>query len=307
MENLLDLHEIPTAERIVMLVGWRQWADAGSISSGLPEYLIEQTGARKIGEIKSESFYMFQIPGTHHLLRPSIKLQDGYRQEIEVRRNEFFYAGSDELGLVIFLGDEPHLNVAAYAASFFEAVRQLNVSSVTAVSGVYAPVPYDLDRQISCIYSLPHMKADLEPYAVTFSDYEGGASIGSYLVSEAEAANIPMTDLYVIVPAYDFPQSGAAYPQGIRIDHDYKAWYDLLRRLNHMYDLSLDLADLVRRSDELAARMDEQINELEEQMPQLGIRDFIDTLNEQFTELPFMPLGDVWEEQLNQLFEDFDE
>ena len=63
-----------------MIAGWHQWADAGSISSGLPLYLIEQTQARKIGRIKPDGFYLFQIPGAHHLLRPVVKLNEGYRE-----------------------------------------------------------------------------------------------------------------------------------------------------------------------------------------------------------------------------------
>ena len=56
MDDLLELWEKPAAEEKYMIVGWHQWADAGAISSGFPQYLIEQTGARKIGEIKPMDF-----------------------------------------------------------------------------------------------------------------------------------------------------------------------------------------------------------------------------------------------------------
>ena len=52
MSEMVVLTEKPQAEEIYMLAGWRQWADAGSVSSELPPYWIEQLGARKIGEIK---------------------------------------------------------------------------------------------------------------------------------------------------------------------------------------------------------------------------------------------------------------
>ena len=52
MSTLIDFWEKPTAKEIYMIAGWRQWADAGAISSGLPPYMIEKTGARKIGEMK---------------------------------------------------------------------------------------------------------------------------------------------------------------------------------------------------------------------------------------------------------------
>ena len=64
MTDAVELWERPRAAEITMLVGWRQWADAGSISSGLPGYLIKQADARQIGKIRSEGFYLFQVPGS---------------------------------------------------------------------------------------------------------------------------------------------------------------------------------------------------------------------------------------------------
>ena len=154
MDDLVELWEKPVAEEKYMIAGWRQWADAGDVSSGLPQYLIEQTGARKIGEIKHDGFYLFQVPGTHHFMRPEIKLSEGYRQELRSQQNEFFYADFDRKGLLIFLGDEPHLNVERYAEAFFDVVKELGVRRVVAVGGVYGAMPYDKDREVSCVYSL---------------------------------------------------------------------------------------------------------------------------------------------------------
>ncbi|MCA9971768.1 MAG: PAC2 family protein [Anaerolineales bacterium] len=303
MNDMLTLHEKPTAETIYMIAGWRQWADAGSISSALPLYLIKQMGARKIGEIKPKGFYMFQVPGTHHLLRPTITLKDGYRQAFERRKNEFFYAGNEETGLVIFLGDEPHFNAEQYIELLLEATRALSVRRILSLGGVYGAMPYDKDRQISCLYSMPHMKAELEPYALRFSDYEGGATIGTYLVDQAEAQQIEVVDFYAFVPAYNFAQS-ALQPQGISVENDFKAWYDLLRRFNHMLGLNIDLTDLQRLSDDLIETLDDKIAQMEQEMPQLNVREYLDTLDTEFTELPFMPLDDVWAEGLDELFGD---
>jgi len=289
-----------------MITGWRQWADAGSVSSALPDYLVELTGARKIGEMPDHGYYIFQIPGTHHLLRPVIQLEDGYRRSLEEQRNEFYFAGDEENGLIIFIGDEPHMGIDAYARNFFKAVKTLRVTQIVGLAGVYGPVPYSRDRQISCIYSLPSMKTRLEDYAVDFSDYEGGASIGSIMVSKAEAEQIPYSIFYAFAPAYDF-STDEMMTQGIRLENDYKAWLDIMRRLNHMLDLNLDLADLEARSQELIDIIDNRIIELEEEMPQLGIREYLDNIEAQFTETPFFLLDDVWEDEFRNLFGDGDE
>lgn len=120
-----------------MIAGWRQWADAGSISSGLPEYIIKQTEARLVGQIKPDGFYLFQLPGAHHLLRPMVGFEEGHRQYLEQRRNEFYFAGNEEKGLVIFLGDEPHLDVDRYAAAFFAAAHTLGVQQIASLGGVW--------------------------------------------------------------------------------------------------------------------------------------------------------------------------
>jgi predicted ATP-grasp superfamily ATP-dependent carboligase len=301
MNELFDIWEKPQAKKIIMLVGWRQWADAGSISSKLPEYLIEKTNARKIGEIHTDGYYLFQIPGTHHLVRPLIKLDDGYRREFEENRNELFYTGDDDQGVVIFLGDEPHMNVERYGRAFLGAAQALNVSRIAGFAGVYGAVPYDKDRQIHCIYSLPEMKDELENYALSFSNYEGGSSIGSYLVHRAEAESMPFTVFYGFVPAYDFSET-AVNPQGLRLEQDFKAWYDIMRRVNHMFGLNIDLSQLQQQGEELTEAMTAEIAEFEEKMPHLNIRAYFDQLETSFTELSFFPLADVWEKELRDLF-----
>lgn len=77
VNDLLRIWQTPR-EGLNMIAGWRQWADAGEVSSGLPRYLIERTRAARIGRIDAGQFYLFQTPGTHHLLRPSVKLAEGY-------------------------------------------------------------------------------------------------------------------------------------------------------------------------------------------------------------------------------------
>jgi proteasome assembly chaperone (PAC2) family protein len=306
MDDLVDFREKPVAEEIYMIAGWQQWADAGAVSSGLPPYLIEHTRARKIGEIKSESFYLYQVPGTHHLFRPVIKLEDGYRKSLSRPQNEFYYMGDRRRGLVIFTGVEPHLNAEQYASVFFGAAKQLGVRRVIGVGGVYGATPYDKDRDISCVYSLPRMKEDLKKYAVKFSNYEGGVSLGSYLADRAEYEGMEYCSLYAFVPAYDFSQQSHQM-QGFGIERDFKAWYDLMRRFNHMFNMEIDLSELDRNSEEMITSMDAKIAELDRDMPQLKAREYIDRLSRDFTENSFMPLDEMWATELEDIFRGMDE
>ncbi len=305
MQDALEIWQTPAGGRPYMVAGWNQWADAGSISSELPTYLIQKTGARKIAQIRPEGFYLFQAPGTHHYLRPVVKLKDGYRQAMEVKQNEFYYASLGNKGLIIFKGEEPHLDVERYAAAFFDAAEAFGVRRIIMVGGVFGATPYDKDRQVSCVYSLPHMKAELEQYAVSFSNYEGGVTICTYLAHHAESRGIEAIVFYAIVPAYDFAES-SPFSQSVRLDTDYRAWWELMRRINHMADLGLSLSDLRNRSDELTAQVKARLDDLARSAPQLNVRDYLAKVAQEFVENPFLPLDDVWERELGDLFEEQD-
>ncbi len=306
MTNALEVLERPVAESIYMIAGWHQWADAGALSSGLPYYLIKHLNATKIGAINADGFYLFQMPGTHHLLRPEVKFEEGYSVSMHPRENEFFYAGNEENGLIIFLGEEPHMDIDRYAETLFAAVEEFGVKRVAMVGGVYGAMPYEKDREISCTYSMRHMKEELDNYALRFSNYEGGATIGSYLVDRAKHAELEMFVFNAFVPAYDFSQADVPL-QGLRIEDDYKAWYEVMQRISHMFNLGLDLSDLDRQSEALVASMDKKLLDLEAQMPQLQLREYLSELTSDFTENPFEPLDELWTRELSDLFDDTEE
>ncbi|MBN1285502.1 MAG: PAC2 family protein [Anaerolineae bacterium] len=303
MIDAVELWEQPQAKQIDMLAGWRQWADAGSISSSLPQYLIQRTGARQIGAIRSDGFYLFQIPGTHDLVRPVVKFEDGYPQSLETPRNELFYTGDGERGVVFFLGDEPHLDIERYVAAFLDAAQALNVKRIVGFGGVHGELPYDKERLVSCVYSLPRMKDELSNLAVTLSDYHGGASIGSYISRRAGERNMEFVALYALVPTYAF-SNFSQVGNTIRIENDFMAWLGVMRRVNYMLKTTFDLSDLEQKSDQLVLSVEAKIDELDSISPQLGVREYLARLSEEFDEVAFDPLDEVWEDELRRLFDD---
>lgn len=306
-DDLVTLWETPEAKEVYMIAGWNQWADAGAISSGLPLYLIHKLDARKIGEIKDDGFYLFQLPGAHHFLRPEIQLDEGYRQSLKKPTNEFYYAEMGDKGLVVFLGEEPHMRADRYADALLSAIKALGVKRVGAVGGVYGAIPYDRDREISCVYSLQGMKTELEDYAVQFSNYEGGTTIGTYLVDGAEAYELEFLVFYAFVPAYNFSELSNLV-QAVSIEHDFKAWYDVMQRFNHMFGMEIDLSELEEQSYELMTSMDAKIDELDAQMPDLDVHAYLEELAEDYDAESFVPpLSDVWGRALDNLFREDDD
>lgn len=305
-ETPYEFWKKPVTEELFMLTGFRQWADAGSVSSGLPQYLIQQTRAEPIGRLRPDGYYLFQVPGTHDLMRPVVRYEDGFPTSLETQRNDFYYTGDEHRGVVIFLGDEPHMDVERYVAALLGAARMLGVKRIVGLGGVYGELPYDKERVISCTYSLPRMRDELERLAVTFSDYHGGASIDSVIGKRAGEQGMEFLGLYAFVPAYDFSLVSQA-GNTIRIENDFTAWLGIVRRINYLFKLSFDLLDLEGKSRHLVELVRAKIDELELEAPQLGVREYLRKLSEEFHETVFNPLDDVWDEELKRLLNKLDD
>lgn len=303
MSEAVELWEKPEAETIYMIAGWRQWADAGSISSGLPKYLVQQVKAKKIGRIRPDGFYFFQIPGTHDLVRPVIKFDEGYPKSLDTPNNDIYYVEQNGKGIVFFLGEEPHLDIERYITAMLYVCTSLGVKRIISLGGVYGELPYNKERVISAIYSLKSLKGELDELAVSLSDYSGGASIGSFLCKRAGDQNIEHIGFYAFAPTYDF-SSISQFGNAIRIENDFMAWLGVMRRINHMLKLNFDLSDLEKKQEELIETVDKKVDELESKGNQVGIREYLDSLANEFEEIVFDPLDDVWEDEIRRIFDD---
>lgn len=305
MQSALELRETPQAKNTVMLIGFRQWADAGSISSALPRYLLERSGSRKIGEIKNDGFYLFQFPGTHDLVRPVVKFEEGYPVQLELPKNEFYYGSVGETSVVYFIGDEPHMDVERYANAVLDAAKALGVSRIIGFGGVYAEVPYNKERSISVAYSKPELKEELAKLSVMFSNYHGGASIGSVMTKLAGERNMEYIGLYAFVPTYDLSRF-SSLENAIRLENDFMAWHGAMRRVNYLLKINFDLTDLEKRSETLVNVLDDKVTELQAQSSS-AVMAYFEQLAENFEEAVFEPLDDVWEQELGRLLDEGEE
>lgn len=302
----VDLWEQPEAQEIYMLAGWRQWADAGSVSSGLPEFLVEQTRARPIGRIKSDGFYLFQIPGTHDLLRPIVRFERGYPQSLQTPTNDLYFTGDSKRGIVILRGEEPHLDIERYSDLVLHVAKSLHVRRIVSLGGVYGELPYDRERMIHGIVSRPALRIEMERLAVSLSDYQGGASISSYLCRRAGEQGAEMMGLYAFVPAYDF--SNVESVGGlVRVENDYAAWLGIVRRINYMFSTSLDVTELEKRSRHLLQSMQAKMADIERLAPQSELGEYFQRLGNDFTEHVFNPDDEFWEEKLRGLLDRLDD
>ena len=245
-EELFTLTDQPDAQYLI--AGWRrQWSNGGRISSGLPRYLIEKNDGRQIGQLServNRMCYPFQVAGTHDAFRPAAAFHEGLPSSAMSRQNAFYEIGS---GLLVFLGEEPWYRLDIYSEAFFTAIKELGIQQTVAVEGVNGPAPPDLERRITCVYSQPEMRQQLERHGVQFSSYGSrgrqGPTIGMALVSAAhyEYPDVQMFRMGAMAPMYPFMTSNN---NQLGITQDHRAYYDILRRLRSLFKIEMDLSEL---------------------------------------------------------------
>ena len=286
-DELVVLHEKPPARYLI--AGWkRQWSDGGEISSGLPRYLIDQTGAKRIGELGpevSKLCYPFQVPGTHDMYRPGVAYQDGIPTGEMQRENYIYDAGN---GLILFLGEEPWLRIDIYGQAFFQALKELGVSQTAALEGYNGAAPPELERSVSCTFSHPHMKEALQKYGLRFSNYgsqsRNGPTIGMALVTMAhyQYTDHEVFRLGAMAPMYPF-LAGNSDPVGITKDH--RSFYDIMRRLRSMFNLDISLTELMTLGESESRELAETLERIASDNP--GAKEIIDRARLDYSYHPF--------------------
>jgi hypothetical protein len=109
------------------------------------------------------------------------------------------------------------------------------------------------------------MKGVLERYALRFSSYgsEGrrGPTIGMAMVTLAhfQYPDVEMFRLGAMAPLYPFATANNE-PVGIARDH--RAFYDIMRRLNSIFKLNIDLAELGTLGDTESRQLQETLEKI---------------------------------------------
>ena len=286
-DELIKLESKPIAKQLI--AGWRrQWSDGGEISGGLPRYLISKLNATQFGEMGTEVSklcYPFQVPGTHDTYRPRAAYSEGFPVQPMTRRNRFYDAGN---GLVIFLGQEPWFRIDVYAEAFFQAVKELGSPKIIAVEGYNGAAPPEMERSVSCIYSRADMKDDLDKYGLRYSNYgsqsRSGPTIAMALVTLAhyEHSELQMIRMGAMAPMYPFLTSNND-PVGINRDH--RAFYDIMRRLKAMFDLDIDLSELLSLGETESQQLVETLEKIAETNP--TAKELIDRAKQDYNMIPY--------------------
>ena len=249
LSDKLSVSEKPNLNKPRLLLGLSGWMDGGEVSTGTVECLVEKLGARKFAEINPKGFYLYSFPGSMEitaLFRPHTKINEGLIESLSSPTNKFFY--SQRNNLILFTGREPNLNWEEYGECIFSLCAEFGVEMIYFIGSVAGLVPHTREPRLFCSVSHPELKETFQHYGVKFANYEGPASIITYLTAGSRMHNVKMISLVATIPAY---------VQG----NNPKCIEAVTRRLSGMLELDVDLGDLTAISDEFEKKLGDVVQE----------------------------------------------
>ncbi len=250
----LKILEYPKLYQPRLLMGFSGWMDGGEVSTGTLRSILDKTSARKIAEIVPKGFYIYSFPGSMEitaLFRPHAKIQEGLIKSYEIPSNDFSCSEKDDL--IMFLGKEPNLKWEEYTDCIFGLCEEFGVKMIYFIGSVAGLVPHTREPKLFCSVSNAQLKDTFKHYGVNFTNYEGPASIITFMTAECAKRDLNMISLVATIPAY---------VQG----NNPKCIETVTRRLAGMLELELDLDDLQVVSEEF----EKKITEVVQAQPELA-------------------------------------
>ena len=245
----LKILKSPTLRNPRLLLGFSGWMDGGDVSTGTIQSLVDKLDAEKCAEIEPDSFYIYSFPGTMEitaLFRPHTKISDGLIETCKIPTNTFYV--SEQSDLILFSGKEPSLNWKEFADCIFSVCEDFGVKMIYFIGSVAGLVPHTREPRLFCSVSDAGLKDTFQHYGVKFTNYEGPASIITYLTATCGQRDLSMVSLVATIPAY---------VQG----NNPKCIEAVTRRLAGMLDLEVDLRDLAATSEDFEKKLVDVIQE----------------------------------------------
>ena len=238
----------PSLRRPYMVVGLNGWVDGGEAATGSLRFLQRKLRPRKLAEIPLGRFHVYQVPGQLSL-RPHCRVEEGLLKEYLPQRNVFYYWVNPhgDRDVILFQGVEPNLNWEEYAAAVLGVAREFEVSRIYMLGGVLDKTPHTREPGVSCVCTSEELRDELAQHDMDFVDYEGPGGVRTTLMYLCQRLHLEMALLHVHVTYY--PEFNMV------ITHNPKAIRAVLKRLNRLLSLDLDLGELDRQSREFEARL----------------------------------------------------
>jgi proteasome assembly chaperone (PAC2) family protein len=291
-KDFFIVDNLPRLRQPYFICGIDGWVNGGNVASGGVDYLIRQFSAVKFARFHTPHFHVYQIPGAESL-RPMFKMEEGLILDVNMPRDEFFYAITPQLDhdLVFFTGTEPNLYWDEYTDAIASLATEYKAARLYTFGGILDRSPYTRSPRISCTCTSGIVKNELEKYNVSFSSRQGSASFNLMLLYACMKNKVEGANFTVRVPYY--PEFNVA------IEYGFKSIKAVLARLNGLMQLHLDFTEL----DNGAAELDGKLDFVRQQNAQFNT--YIEELEKHYVEMPYEDQLDISPNEAVRFAEEF--
>lgn len=278
----INVQELPALRNPFMLVAFAGWNDAAEAATSAARVLIGKYEAKKFAEYDAEEFYDFTST------RPLVRVGADFQRQLEWPLNAFYSHSdpTDERDAVIVVGVEPHLKWRAFTDDMLELARQCGVSLVVTLGAMLTDTPHSRPVPLIGFATEPNLISRLREFHIGPTHYQGPTGILGAIHDACLKQEMPAISVWASVPHY------------LGVAQNPKAAAALLRTVDNILDLSLDLDDL----DRAAQRFESQVDAIVSRTPEAAayVQELerradtpIESENNELEERPELPPSDT--------------
>jgi proteasome assembly chaperone (PAC2) family protein len=224
------IEQIPTLRSPLLIVAFAGWNDAAESATTAARVLIEKWSAQRFADIDPEEFYDFTST------RPIVSVGPDYQRNLSWPSNSFFYHVDPALerDVVVLVGTEPQLKWRTFTGEIMDVARQCDVGMVLTLGALLADTPHTRPVPLIGFATDSALLEQLRTLHVGPTRYQGPTGILGVIHDAAREAGLPAISLWASVPHY------------LGISQNPKVAEALLRAVDPLFNLSLDLSDIER-------------------------------------------------------------
>lgn len=234
--------ERPTLRKPILIAAFEGWNDAAEAATSAIEHLQEIWDAKSFATVDPEEFYDFTE------VRPTVRLAEENKREIDWPMNEFFYFQDDdrEHDFILLLGVEPSLKWRRFTEGIVGVAKEFGVTSYISLGALLSDVPHGRQARVMVSATDPELRERVGRSRP--SRYEGPTGIVGVLQDAFAKAGILGASLWGHAPHYLSASPNPVVTLGI------------LRRLDEIFDLRLDLNELETEATTFVSQVNEAVS-----------------------------------------------
>ena len=226
----LRVNATPRLKTPAFITAFSGWNDAAEVATQAVRFLVRSWDAPRLADVDPEEFFVFTEQ------RPVVHLDEAAQRRIDWPGNELYYRKAPDGGrdCILLIGTEPSLRWRTFVDVVLNYVGDLGSDLIVQLGGLLADVPHSRAPRLTGSATDPYYAERLGRVNVRSSRYEGPTGIVGVMGQECRRRGISSVSLWGNVPHYI---GSTANP---------KVTAAMLRRLDALLDLNLDLAELDR-------------------------------------------------------------